>query len=171
MSMTRVGIGYDSHRFREGRPLVLGGVAIPHPRGLDGHSDADVLVHAVIDALLGAAGAGDIGSLFPDTDNAFRNASSIKLLERAAEEVRRLGYGVGNIDAVVVAEEPRILPHREAMRRNLAKALGVGEGSVFVKGKTNEGMGAIGGKEGIAAYAVALLVKIDSSARRAEAGK
>ncbi|MBM3320425.1 MAG: 2-C-methyl-D-erythritol 2,4-cyclodiphosphate synthase [Candidatus Eisenbacteria bacterium] len=169
--MPRVGIGYDSHRFREGRPLVLGGVAIPHPRGLDGHSDADVLVHAVIDALLGAAGAGDIGSLFPETDCAFQNASSINLLERAAEEVRRLGYAVGNIDAVVVAEEPRLLPHREAMRRNLAKALGIDEGSVFVKGKTNEGMGAIGGKEGIAAYAAVLLVEADSDGRKGKAGK
>ncbi|MFH1681851.1 MAG: 2-C-methyl-D-erythritol 2,4-cyclodiphosphate synthase [Candidatus Eisenbacteria bacterium] len=165
MKNARVGLGYDSHRFREGRPLVLGGVAIPYPRGLEGHSDADVLVHAVIDALLGAASAGDIGTLFPDTDEAFRNVSSIGLLARAAEEVRSRGLSVVNIDAVILAEEPRVARHRDAMRRNLAAALGVREEAIGVKGKTNEGMGAIGRGEGIAAWAIILLAGSETQER------
>jgi 2-C-methyl-D-erythritol 2,4-cyclodiphosphate synthase len=166
MRPPRIGLGYDSHRFEEGRRLVLGGVPIPFPRGLAGHSDADVLLHAVIDALLGAASAGDIGALFPDTDEASKNISSIKMLGRALEEVRRRGYRVGNVDAVVLAEEPRIAPHREAIRRSLALALGIGEDDVSVKGKTNEGMGSIGRGEGIAVHAAVIVLDEKDKGRK-----
>jgi 2-C-methyl-D-erythritol 2,4-cyclodiphosphate synthase len=138
-------------------------VTVPHSRGLEGHSDADVLLHAVIDALLGAVSAGDIGTLFPDTDPALRGVSSVELLARSLDLVRERGYRVGNVDAVVLAEEPRIAPHGAAIRRSLACALGVSEDAVSVKGKTNEGMGAIGRREGIAAQAVVLLFPIDES--------
>ncbi|MBN1825190.1 MAG: 2-C-methyl-D-erythritol 2,4-cyclodiphosphate synthase [Candidatus Eisenbacteria bacterium] len=157
MSEPRVGIGFDSHRFVDGRPLMLGGVRIPFDRGLAGHSDADAPVHALIDALLGAAGAGDIGLFFPDDDEAHRNASSLDLLDRVMEKVRERGYRVGNADLVVIAERPRIAPHASAMRAALAKRLGVEPESVSIKGKTAEGMGAIGAGEGIAAHAVVLL--------------
>lgn len=158
MMSPRVGFGFDSHRFEAGRPLVLGGVKIPFDRGLAGHSDADVLTHAIIDALLGAASAGDIGRLFPDTDERYRNASSIALLGRAIEEIHELGYRVGNVDAVVITEEPRIGPHADAIRHSLAAGLGVTEDLISVKGKTSEEMGAIGRREGIAANAVVLIV-------------
>ena len=154
MSAPRVGIGYDSHRFAAGRPLILGGVLIPHDRGLTGHSDADVLTHAVIDALLGAAGLTDIGALFPDTEAAYAGADSIGLL---GEVAGRLGAPVGNVDATVVLERPRLGPHREAMRARLAEALGVPAGRVNVKATTNEGMGFVGREEGVAALAVAVL--------------
>ena len=154
MSAPRVGIGYDSHRFGAGRPLILGGVLIPHDRGLTGHSDADVLTHAVIDALLGAAGLTDIGALFPDTEAAYAGADSIGLL---GEVAGRLGAPVGNVDATVVLERPRLGPHREAMRARLAEALGVPAGRVNVKATTNEGMGFVGREEGVAALAVAVL--------------
>lgn len=158
MKAPRVGFGFDSHRFEEGRPLVLGGVTIPFDKGLSGHSDADVLAHAIIDAMLGAACAGDIGRLFPDTDPKYRNASSMALLGRALEEVRELGYRMGNIDAVVITEEPKIGPHAGAIRQCIASGLGMDEATVSVKGKTNEEMGAIGRREGIAANAVVLIV-------------
>ena len=144
-----VGIGYDSHRFVEGRPLVLGGVEIEHERGLAGHSDADVLTHAVIDALLGAAGGGDIGALFPDHDERWRDADSIDLLRTA---VGTIGGRIVNIDATVVCEEPRLAPHRAEMERVLAEATSA---RVSVKATTNEGMGWIGRGEGIACIAVA----------------
>jgi len=154
----RVGIGYDCHPFAGGRPLVLGGLTIPSRRGLAGHSDADVLTHAVIDALLGAIAGGDIGRLFPDTEEAYRDVSSMDLLTRAVDRVRAQGYRVGNVDAVVIAEEPRIAPHADAIRATLATTLGVEAGHVSVKGKTNEKMGAFGRGEGIASQAVVLLL-------------
>jgi 2-C-methyl-D-erythritol 2,4-cyclodiphosphate synthase len=147
--MSRVGIGYDSHRFEAGRPLVLGGVRIEHERGLGGHSDADVLTHAVIDALLGAAGGGDIGTLFPDDDERWRDADSTDLLRTV---VGTLGGRIVNVDATLVCEEPRLAPHRAEMERILAE---VTSARVSVKATTNEGMGWIGRGEGIACIAVA----------------
>ena len=146
----RVGIGYDSHRFAEGRPLILGGVEIPHERGLTGHSDADVLTHAIIDAVLGAAGAGDIGTHFPPSEERWRDADSIELLAAVLEKI---GGRVVNVDATVICEEPRIGPHREAIEARLGEAIGA---PVSVKASTNEGLGAIGRGEGMAAIAVAL---------------
>lgn len=151
----RIGIGYDSHRFEEGRRLVLGGVVIPHPRGLAGHSDADAVAHAVTDALLGAAGMGDIGTHFPPDDEAWRDADSMELLERVVESLGARGFRPGNVDVSVVCEAPRIGPHAPAMRVRLARALGVDPARVSVKGKSNEGMGWIGRGEGVAAIAVA----------------
>jgi 2-C-methyl-D-erythritol 2,4-cyclodiphosphate synthase len=151
----RTGIGYDSHRLEEGRRLVLGGVQVPSERGLAGHSDADALAHAVTDALLGAAGLGDIGEHFPDTDEAWRDADSIDLLRRAAELVRDAGLAPVNVDAVVVCEAPRLAAYRDAMRERLAGALGLGKGEVGVKFTTGEGMGFVGRGEGIAALATA----------------
>ena len=155
--MTRVGIGYDSHRFTAGRPLILGGVTIPHAQGLAGHSDADAVAHALTDAILGAAGAGNIGQLFPDTDPQWKDANSIELLKGAAAIVRAAGYSVANVDAVIVAERPKIAPHVPAMRANLAQALGIHVAAVSVKGKTNEKVDALGRNEAIAVHAVALL--------------
>ena len=151
----RVGIGYDVHPLRSGRELVLGGVRIEHPTGLDGHSDADVLAHAVIDALLGAAGLGDIGKLFPAGDPRFNGAASLDLLVTTVEAVRAAGYRIVNVDATVIAEEPRLGPHLGAMKSNLAQHLGV-EG-VNVKATSPEGLGALGNQEGIAAQAIALI--------------
>jgi 2-C-methyl-D-erythritol 2,4-cyclodiphosphate synthase len=150
----RTGIGFDSHRFAEGRRLVLGGVEVPHSRGLAGHSDADVLTHAVIDALLGAAGLGDIGRHFPDTDERWRDADSLQLL-RAVTGM--LAAPVVNVDATVVCEAPKLEPFREAMRGALAEALGLSPGAVNVKFTTGEGMGFVGRGEGVAALAVATL--------------
>ncbi|MFN8159884.1 MAG: 2-C-methyl-D-erythritol 2,4-cyclodiphosphate synthase [Solirubrobacterales bacterium] len=147
--MTPVGIGYDSHRFEEGRPLLIGGVEIPHPRGLAGHSDADVLLHAVIDAILGAAGEGDIGTLFPDDEPEWEGADSMDLLRTA---IGRVAGGVVSIDATVICEEPRIGPHRAEMERLIGEATSA---RVNVKATTNEGMGWIGRGEGIACIAVA----------------
>jgi len=160
MKQTRIGIGYDSHRFAVGKPLVLGGVLFPSAKGLAGHSDADVLVHAVIDALLGAAAAGDIGGMFPDDDEAFRGVSSTELLAKAVEAIRRLEYAVGNVDVVLIAEEPRIGPRADEIRRVLAPILGVDVTALSVKGKSNESMGFVGRGEGIVAHAVALLVPL-----------
>lgn len=154
----RIGHGYDVHRFAEGRDLVLGGVKIPHDRGLLGHSDADVLTHAVMDALLGAAALGDIGLHFPDSDPAYRGISSLSLLERVGKLLREKGYSVGNIDATVVAEEPRLRPYIDAMRKNIAAALGVDAEHISVKATTEEGLGFTGERLGIAAHAVCLLV-------------
>jgi 2-C-methyl-D-erythritol 2,4-cyclodiphosphate synthase len=151
----RVGIGYDSHRFADGRRLVLGGVIIPHPLGLAGHSDADVAAHAVTDAVLGAASLGDIGTLFPPGSEAWRDADSMGLLERAVALAADAGYRPVNVDVTVVCEAPSIAPHAPAMRTRLAIALGIDPNAVSVKGKSNEGMGWIGRGEGIAALAVA----------------
>jgi 2-C-methyl-D-erythritol 2,4-cyclodiphosphate synthase len=153
----RVGIGYDVHRLKAGRDLVLGGVPIGHPVGLDGHSDADVLTHAVIDALLGAAGLGDIGKLFPSTDSRYKGASSLGLLSSTAEAVRAAGYRIGNLDATVIAEEPRLHPHLHQMRDNISNSLKVGIDRVSVKATSPEGLGALGRKDGIAAQAIALI--------------
>jgi 2-C-methyl-D-erythritol 2,4-cyclodiphosphate synthase len=153
----RVGIGYDSHRFAPGRPLKLGGVLIPSEVGLLGHSDADAICHAVTDAILGAAGLGDIGEMFPDTDPANKNRDSIGMLEAAVKRIATAGYGVHQVDVSVVAETPRLGPHREKIRARLASALGIESASVSVKGKSNEGMGWIGRKEGLACIAVATL--------------
>ena len=153
----RVGIGYDSHRFADGGPLKLGGVEIPFDRHLVGHSDGDAVAHAVTDAILGAAGAGDIGELFSDTDPANRARDSIEMLGIAVSRVRTSGYGVSQVDITVVAEAPRVAPHRDAMRAALARALAVAPAAVSLKGKTNEGMGWIGRGEGIACIAVATL--------------
>ncbi|MGI8546894.1 MAG: 2-C-methyl-D-erythritol 2,4-cyclodiphosphate synthase [Gemmatimonadaceae bacterium] len=156
---TRVGIGYDSHRFTPGGPLILAGVRIPADVSLRGHSDADVVAHAVTDAILGAAAAGDIGALFPDTEAANKDRDSIDMLGSAVQAVRALGHSVNNVDVTVVAEFPRIGPHAAAMRARLAQALGVSPESVSVKGKTNEGMGWIGRGEGVACIAVATLTR------------
>jgi 2-C-methyl-D-erythritol 4-phosphate cytidylyltransferase / 2-C-methyl-D-erythritol 2,4-cyclodiphosphate synthase len=153
----RAGIGYDLHRLVEGRPLILGGVTIPFGKGLLGHSDADALCHAMTDAVLGAAGAGDIGRHFPDTDAAWKDASSLDLLQRAAAIIRGLGLEVGNVDASVIAERPTLAPYVDAMRANIAAALGIAVDRVSVKGKTNEGVGELGRGEAIAVHAIALL--------------
>jgi 2-C-methyl-D-erythritol 2,4-cyclodiphosphate synthase len=153
----RVGIGYDSHRFAPGRPLILGGVNIPSEFGLHGHSDADAICHAITDAILGAVGAGDIGEMFPDTEPANRDRDSIGMLEAAVRRVSSAGYAVNQVDVSVIAESPKIGPHRDKIRSRLASALGIDSASVSVKGKTNEGMGWIGRKEGLACIAVATL--------------
>jgi len=155
--MTRTGIGYDSHRLVEGRRLVLGGVVIPHARGLAGHSDADAIAHALTDAILGAAALGDIGAMFPDSDPAWRDADSMKLLATAVGRVRDAGWSPAQCDITVIAQEPRLAPHVPAIRAGLAGVLGIPVGQVGLKGKTNEGMGFIGRGEGIAVLAVANL--------------
>ena len=152
---TRSGIGYDVHRFSAGRKLILGGVEIPHERGLEGHSDADVLSHAVADALLGAIGAGDIGQHFPNSDESIRGISSIEILKRARALLDQQKARLINIDATIIAEAPKIAPHVPAMRRQMANALGTAEGNIGIKATTNEGLGTIGRGEGIAAIAVA----------------
>lgn len=155
--MIRIGIGYDLHRLEEGRKMVLGGIQIPHEKGLAGHSDADVLCHAITDALLGAAALGDIGSHFPDTDARYRNADSVELLMSACRLVRAAGYHIVNVDANIVAERPKLQPHMEAIRSRLAEALSIEKHRVSVKAKTNEGVGPEGCQEAISAHAVALL--------------
>jgi 2-C-methyl-D-erythritol 2,4-cyclodiphosphate synthase len=152
-----IGIGYDSHRLIEGRRLVLGGVEIPHERGLDGHSDADVLAHAVIDALLGAAGLGDIGEHFPDSDERFKDADSMQLLGIVVTTVIAAGFEIVNVDCTVVMETPKLGPQRQAIRERLANALGLALERVNVKATTGEGMGFVGRGEGVAALAVASL--------------
>ncbi len=154
----RVGQGFDVHAFAEGRPLVLGGVTIPFPRGLLGHSDADVLLHALTDALLGAAGLGDIGRHFPDTDPQWRGADSRVLLRGAMEGVKAAGWRVLNVDCTIICEAPKVLPHAPAMAANIAADLGIGTERVNIKGKTTEKLGFTGRGEGIAAQAVALLI-------------
>ena len=153
----RVGIGYDVHPLKPGRDLILGGVPIGHPVGLDGHSDADVLTHAVIDALLGAAGLGDIGKLFPSSDPRYKDTSSLALLSTAAGAVRAAGFRIVNVDSTVVAEEPRLHPHLHQMRDNIATSLKLGIALVSVKATSPEGLGALGRQDGIAAQAVALV--------------
>ena len=153
----RIGHGYDVHRLTEGRKLILGGVEIPFEKGLLGHSDADVLTHAVMDALLGAAALGDIGRLFPDSDPAYAGADSLLLLRRVADVLAEHGYAVGNVDATVLAQRPKLAPHIPEMRERLAAAMGVEPGRVSVKATTEEGLGFTGAGEGIAAHAVSLL--------------
>ncbi len=155
MSAFRCGIGYDAHRLVSGRKLILGGVKIPHPRGLEGHSDADVLSHAVADAVLGALGAGDIGKHFPNTEESIRGISSIEILRHAATIAAQKNARVVNVDATVLAEAPKISPHIAAMQEKIADALGVKANAISIKATTNEGLGAIGRSEGIAAIAVA----------------
>ena len=155
--MTRIGQGQDLHRLVSGRPLVLGGVRIPHARGLEGHSDADVLAHAVGDALLGALGEGDLGTHFPSSDERWRDASGAALLGEVMRRVARAGFAIGNVDATVVAQEPRLAPFQAQIREGLAKQLGVDSSRVNVKLKSTDGLGAIGRGEGIAAQAVVLL--------------
>jgi 2-C-methyl-D-erythritol 2,4-cyclodiphosphate synthase len=155
----RVGVGYDSHRLVEGRPLILGGELIPHSAGLMGHSDGDALCHAITDAILGAAALGDIGRHFPDTDPQYRNANSLGLLARAVGIVHEAGYAIENVDAVVIAEQPKLAPHVDRIRTRLAATLCIEVGAVSIKGKTNEGMGGTGRGEGIVVHAVALLRK------------
>ena len=159
MSGPRVGFGYDIHRLAPDRRLVLGGLVLEHPTGLAGHSDGDVLLHAVMDALLGAAGLGDLGAQFPSDDPAYAGADSLALLRRVGALVRGAGYAVASLDATVIAETPRIGPHAAAMREAIAKGLGVDVDVVSVKAKTNEGLGAIGASEAIAAMAVALITR------------
>ncbi len=153
----RVGLGYDSHRFAPGRRLVLGGVEIPHEQGLDGWSDADVIAHAVVDALCGAASLGDIGRLFPPGDPRYRDASGMVFLATVAGMVTAAGFEIVNVDVAVIAERPLLAPHIPGMQRQLGAAMGVDADRATVKAKTNEGMGFVGRSEGIAAFAVALL--------------
>lgn len=155
----RIGIGYDSHRFASGGPMRLGGIDVPDDRHCAGHSDGDAICHAITDAILGAAALGDIGALYPDTDPANKNADSIVMLAAAVLRVHEAGWRVGNVDVTVIAERPKIGPHREAMRARLASTLQVDVGDVFVKGKTNERMGWIGRDEGLGVMAVASLVR------------
>ena len=154
----RIGHGYDVHRLKAGRRLILGGVEVPSEVGLDGHSDADVLAHAITDAILGAAAMGDIGAHFPDTDAEWKDADSIGLLREIVRRVAARGWRVGNVDATVVLERPKLRPHIDAMRQRLAEAMEVGVGAVSVKATTGEGMGWVGSGEGAAAHAVALLL-------------
>ena len=159
MTNLRIGHGYDVHRLVADRKLILGGVNIPFNRGLEGHSDADVLVHAVMDALLGAAALGDIGKLFPDSDDAYLNISSMVLLKKVAQVLQEAGYAVVNIDATLIAQAPKIGPYRDEMRRNIAMALGVDASQVSVKATTEEHLGFTGSGEGMAAHAVVLIEK------------
>lgn len=161
MTKLRVGHGYDVHRLTEGRALILGGVTVPFDRGLLGHSDADVLTHAVMDALLGAAALGDIGKLFPDSDAAYAGADSIALLERVTALLREHGWQVGNVDATVVAQTPKLAPYIPEMRRRLAEAMGLDVDCVSVKATTEERLGFTGSGEGMAAHAVALIERLN----------
>src|SRR5712692_3449794 len=158
-SLYRTGIGYDLHRLVKGRPLILGGVRIPHPKGLAGHSDADVVSHAATDALLGAAGLGDIGEHFPPSDPRWKDASSLLFLTRAREMLRRKGFSIAHLDIVLVIERPKILPYRDQIRENLSRALGVDTGAVSLKAKTAEGIGPVGNEEAAWAIAVATVKK------------
>ena len=153
----RIGHGYDVHRLVSGRARILGGVTIPYEKGLDGHSDADVLVHAVMDALLGAAAMGDIGKLFPDNDDRYLGADSMELLREVSRRLEGAGYRLGNLDATIIAQRPKLAPHIEQMRRNIAGALHTGLGNISVKATTEERLGFTGSGEGIAAHAVCLI--------------
>ena len=156
----RVGMGYDVHKLTENRDLILGGVNIPWEKGLLGHSDADVLIHAVMDALLGAAALGDIGKHFPDTDPAYKGISSVKLLTHVMELLRKHHFAVGNVDAVIIAQKPKMAPHIPQMRKNLAQAMGVEEDRINIKATTEEGLGFTGRGEGIASQAICLLEEV-----------
>ena len=161
MTNLRIGHGYDVHRLVEGRPLILGGLAVPYEKGLDGHSDADVLLHAIMDALLGAAALGDIGRHFPDSDPAYAGVSSMVLLKSVGGILKHAGYAVVNIDATVLAQAPKLAPYIEEMRRRIAEALGINYDRVSVKATTEEGLGFTGEGMGIAAHAVALIEKTE----------
>lgn len=156
----RIGMGYDVHRLVSGRDLILGGVKIDYASGLLGHSDADVLLHAIMDAILGAAALGDIGKHFPDTDPAYKGASSIRLMEHVRKIIEDAGYRVGNIDATIIAQKPKMRPHIDKMQQNIAEALGVSPSCINVKATTEEGLGFTGAGEGISAQAVCLLHEI-----------
>ena len=158
--MIRIGTGFDVHRLTEGRKLILGGVEIPFEKGLDGHSDADVLIHALMDAMLGAAALGDIGKHFPDTDPAYKGADSMELLKKVTEILREEGYVLGNADVTVMCQRPKLAPHIMTMRENLAGAIGVDTGDISVKATTTEKLGFTGRGEGIAAEAVCTIIKI-----------
>lgn len=155
--MIRIGQGYDVHRLTEGRPLIIGGVRIDYPRGLDGHSDADVLAHAITDALFGSLALGDIGSHFPDSDDRYLGADSMELLAEAGRILKSQGFSVVNIDSTIIAQKPKMAPHIKSMRENIARALGIDSSAVSVKAKTEEGLGFTGRQEGIAAQAVCLV--------------
>jgi 2-C-methyl-D-erythritol 2,4-cyclodiphosphate synthase len=159
-----IGIGYDVHRFAEGRPLILGGVEIPHTHGLEGHSDADVLSHAIADAVLGALGEPDIGHFFPPGDPSCKDICSLRILEKSRQRCEELGFRLVNIDATIIAEAPRVLPHRDAMRAAIGAALGLPPARVGIKATTNETMGFVGRREGIAAMAVAMVSAISVDA-------
>lgn len=157
--MIRIGMGYDVHRLVEGRKCIIGGVDIPYEKGLLGHSDADVLLHAIMDAMLGALALGDIGKHFPDTDPAYAGIDSLRLLERVDALIRNEGYAVGNIDATIIAQAPKMRPHIDMMRENIAEVLHVGVDRINVKATTEEGLGFTGSGEGISAQAICLLTK------------
>lgn len=157
----RVGHGYDVHKLVEGRKLIMGGVEIPHSHGLLGHSDADVLVHAIMDSILGALALGDIGKHFPDNDEKYKGADSIRLLEFVYNLIRDKGYAIGNIDSTIIAQSPKMAPHIENMRSNIAKATNTDIDRINVKATTEEGLGFTGTKEGISAHSICLLVKVD----------
>lgn len=159
MSQMRIGIGYDVHRLKEGRRLVIGGVEIPFEKGLDGHSDADVLIHAIMDAVIGAMGEGDIGHWFPDTDMSYKDADSMVLLDAVVRHMKEKGYELGNLDALLIAQRPKIAPHVSAMKQRIAAAFGVDESLINVKATTEERLGFTGREEGMAAEAVCLLEK------------
>ena len=158
----RIGMGYDVHKLTEGRKLILGGVEISYERGLLGHSDADVLIHAIMDSLLGAAALGDIGQHFPDTDSQYKDISSLKLLEHVGKLLEDKLYIIGNIDATIIAQKPKLSPYREQMRRNIAGALNISENQVSIKATTEEGLGFTGRGEGIAAQSIALLNTVEN---------
>ena len=157
----RVGLGYDVHKLVEGRKLIIGGVDIPHEKGLLGHSDADVLIHAVMDSILGALALGDIGKHFPDTDEKYKGADSMKLLEFVYNLINEKGYNIGNIDCTIIAQSPKMAPHIKNMRENIAKTLNTSIENINVKATTEEGLGFTGAKEGISAQSICLLVKVD----------
>ena len=159
--MIRTGIGYDVHQFAEGRPLILGGVEITHTHGLDGHSDADVLSHAIADSILGALGLPDIGHYFPPGDESCKDICSLRILEKCRDLCEEHQYQLMNVDSSIVAEAPKVLPHAEAMKANIAEALDINPGQIGIKATTNETMGFVGRKEGMAAYASALIAKKD----------
>lgn len=159
----RIGQGYDVHAVEEGRKLILGGVEIPHKCGLKGHSDADVLLHAIMDALLGAAGLGDIGKHFPDTDNKYKDISSLVLLEEVAKLLDEHTYIIENIDATIVAQEPKLLPYMEAMKENIAKTLGISIGQINIKATTEEWLGFTGSLKGMKSYAICLLTSVSDA--------
>jgi len=164
----RIGFGYDVHRLVEGRPLILGGVKIPHSVGLDGHSDADVLTHAVIDAIIGALGAGDIGRHFPDTDPAYKGISSLLLLKTATDLMHEQGFQLNNLDATIVAQEPKLAPHLKTMQENFAETLGAPIGRINIKATTSERLGFCGKGEGMEAFAVVSLARNQITATHAE---
>lgn len=166
--MFRIGFGYDVHRLVEGRPLILGGVKIPHSMGLDGHSDADVLTHAVIDAIIGALGAGDIGQHFPDTDPAYKGISSLLLLKTATDLMHEQGFQLNNLDATIVAQEPKLAPHLKTMQKNFAETLEAPIGRINIKATTSERLGFCGKGEGMEAFAVVSLTRNQTTASQAE---